>query len=152
MYINRATIYGNLTRDPQLRSLPSGSQVVEIGVATNRTWKNKDGAKQEAVEFHNVVAFGKLAELIAQYLRKGQPIYVEGRIQTRSWDADGGKKYRTEIVLENFQFGPKGASAGGTYTPAESAGTPTADKGPKADDAPAIDYPMEEVNSEDIPF
>jgi len=152
MYINKALIYGNLTRDPSLRSLPSGTQVVEIGVATNRTWKNKEGAKQDSVEFHNVVAFGRLAELINQYLRKGQPIFVEGRIQTRSWDAqDGTKKYRTEIVTENFQFGPKGVP------PSSSSYEKTEEKKEEkqnvnAPDEPAIDYPEEEVNAEDIPF
>lgn len=149
MYINKAFIYGNLTRDPQLRSLPSGAQVVEIGVATNRTWKDKSGAKQESAEFHNVVAFGRPAELIAQYLRKGQPIFVEGRIQTRSWDAqDGTKKYRTEIVVDNFQFGPKGAGGGsGNYEKKEEPVKP-ADE----DSEPAINYPEEQVNAEDIPF
>src|SRR3989344_2341440 len=132
MYINKALIYGNLTRDPELRSLPSGMQVTEVGVATNRTWKDKNGAKQESAEFHNVVAFGKQAELIAQYLRKGQPMFVEGRIQTRSWDAqDGTKKYRTEIVVDNFQFGPKGAGSGrGAYQKSEAA-APAKIKGEK---------------------
>ena len=150
MYINKALIYGNLTRDPELRSLPSGMQVTEVGVATNRTWKDKNGAKQESAEFHNVVAFGKQAELIAQYLRKGQPMFVEGRIQTRSWDAqDGTKKYRTEIVVDNFQFGPKGAGSGsGAYQKSE-AEAPAKIKGEKE---PAIEYPEEEVNAEDIPF
>lgn len=151
MYINKVFLYGNLTRDPILRSLPSGVQVTEIGVATNRTWKNKDGAKQDSAEFHNVVAFGKPAELISQYLKKGQPIYVEGRIQTRSWDAqDGTKKYRTEIVVENFQFGPKGSSSG-SYSSGSKAETNDSQESPK-DAEPAIDYPMEEVNAEDIPF
>lgn len=151
MYINKAFIYGNLTRDPQLRSLPSGVQVVEIGVATNRTWKNKDGAKQESVEFHNIVAFGRLAELINQYLRKGQPIFVEGRIQTRSWDGqDGTKKYRTEIIVDNFQFGPKGGPAPlGAASTREKASPEDKVEAPQE---PSIDYPEEEVNAEDIPF
>jgi single-strand DNA-binding protein len=155
MYINKVFLYGNLTRDPQLRSLPSGIQVAEVGVATNRTWKSKDGAKQEASEFHNCVSFGKQAELISQYLRKGSGIFVEGRIQTRSWDAqDGTKKYRTEIVVENFQFGPKSGSSG-NYSSASSASQNDA-SAPKQE-APAeqsqdINYPEEEVNAEDIPF
>ena len=115
MYINKALIYGNITRDPEMKALPSGISVTSFGVATNRTWKDKNGVKQESVNFHNVVAFGKQAELIHQYLKKGSGIFVEGRIQTRSWDDKEGKKqYRTEIVVENFQFGPKsgGASPG----------------------------------------
>jgi single-strand DNA-binding protein len=157
MYINKAFIYGNLTRDPQLRSLPSGVQVAEIGVATNRTWKNKEGIKQDSVEFHNVVAFGRPAELISQYLRKGQPIFVEGRIQTRSWDAqDGSKKYRTEIVVDNFQFGPKGmggsSSAAGSGSYEKSQGAPEVKKEESAESEPVIDYPQEEINAEDIPF
>lgn len=151
MYINRATLYGNLTKDPQLKSLPSGTQVTELGVATNRTWKDKNGVKQESVEYHNCVAFAKQAELIAQYLKKGQPIYLEGRIQTRSWDAqDGTKKYRTEIVVENFQFGPKGVGSGGSYTPKNDSAEKQ--EAPKDEPGQDINYPEEQVNAEDIPF
>ena len=112
MYLNKAFLFGNITRDPELKSLPSGIKVVSFGLATNRTWKNKDGVKQESVSFHNIVSFGKQAEIMAQYLKKGSSIFVEGRIETRSWDDknDGSKKYRTEIIVDNFQFGP---SAGG---------------------------------------
>ncbi len=106
--LNKATIIGNLTRDPELKVLPSGQNVVNFSVATNRVWKDKEGAKQEQAEFHNVVAFGKKAETIAQYMKKGSQILVEGRLQTRSWEADGVKKYTTEIILEQFQFGAKG--------------------------------------------
>ena len=150
MYINKAIIYGNLTRDPEKKSLPSGMQVCEFGVATNRTWKNKDGAKQESSEFHNVVSFGKQAELIAQYLKKGSPIYVEGRIQTRSWEAkDGtGKRYRTEIVVDNFQFGPKGSMS----SPVSDSSAQGASTNINAEKEPGIEYPEEEVNAEDIPF
>ena len=108
MYLNKTYIIGNLTRDPELKALPSGQNVVNFSVATNRVWKDKDGAKQEQAEFHNVVAFGKQAETIAQYMKKGSQILVEGRLQTRSWEADGVKKYATEIILEQFQFGAKG--------------------------------------------
>src|SRR3989344_1058100 len=152
MYINKAILYGNLTRDPELRSLPSGSQVTEIGVATNRVWKDKSGDRQESAEFQSVGAFGKQAELIAQYLRKGQPIFLEGRIQTRSWDAqDGTKKYRTEIVLDNFQFGPK-SMGGGASTYDKSASAVPAKKEEDKNNSSVIDYPEEEVNAEDIPF
>lgn len=108
MYLNKATIIGNLTRDPEIKSLPSGSKVVNFPVATNRTWFNEAKEKQEVTEYHNVVGFGKQAETIAQYMTKGSQILVEGRLQTRSWDDQDGKKlYRTEIVLESFQFGNK---------------------------------------------
>lgn len=109
MYLNKSIIVGNLTRDPELKALPSGQKVVSFSLATNRTWKDAEGAKQEAVEYHNLVAFGKQAEVIAQYCTKGSQLLVEGRIQTRSWeDKETTKKvYRTEIVVENFQLGSK---------------------------------------------
>jgi len=155
MYVNKAFIFGNLTRDPELKSLPSGIQVATMSVATNRVWKNKEGAKQESVDYHNVVVFGRQAETSAQYLRKGNGIFVEGRMQTRSWDAaDGTKKYRTEIVADRIQFGPKsgGSGSGGNYSsPDSDAGSPVSGAA-KKDDAPAIDYPEEEINPDDIPF
>lgn len=145
MYLNKALLYGNLTRDPEVRALPSGQQVATFGLATNRTFKNKEGQQQEQTEFHNIVAFGRTAEVMGQYLKKGRPVFIEGRIQTRSWEADGRKNYRTEIVVDNFQFGPQAAGAG------------TFDKG-NADAAPqeaagdSIQYPDDEINPEDIPF
>ncbi len=104
MYLNKAFLYGNLTRDPEMRALPSGQNVANFSIATNRVYKDREGQKQEATEFHNVVAFGRQADLIGQYMKKGRPIFVEGRIQTRSWDKDGQKQYRTEIIVENFQL------------------------------------------------
>ena len=150
MYINKALIYGNLTRDPELKSLPSGAQVCEFGVATNRVRKNKEGVKQESVDFHNIVVFGRQAELVKQYLSKGSGVFLEGRIQTRSWDAqDGSKRYRTEIVADKIQFGPRSGATSGSYEQK----APASDK-PKGKEAesPAIEYPEEEINSEDIPF
>lgn len=147
MYLNKVYIIGNLTRDPELRSLPSGVQVATFGVATNRVWRDKDGAKQEDTEFHNVVVFGRQAETTAQYLKKGSSVLVEGRIQTRSWESEGQKKYRTEIVAERVQFGSRGS------------GVPTGDTGPKEQSGTAnkkadegIQYPEEEINPDDIPF
>lgn len=107
MNLNKVLIIGNITKDLELKATTGGTQVLNFSVATNRTWKDKEGNKQEDSEFHNVVAFGKQAETINQYMHKGDSIYVEGRLQTRSWEADGVKKYKTEIVLESFQFGPK---------------------------------------------
>ena len=153
MYLNKAIVIGNLTRDPELKTLPSGAAVCSFGVATNRVWKDKEGAKQESVEYHNIVVFGRQAETSAQFLKKGQNVLVEGRIQTRSWDdKDGTKKYRTEIVADRVQFGPK---AGGTTTGGgQKFGGDTKAKGkseaPKEEGG--IDYPVEEVNPDDIPF
>lgn len=148
MYLNKIFLYGNLTRDPELKALPSGSNIVNFGLATNRTYKDKNGAKQEATEFHNVVAFGRTAEVIAQYMKKGRPIFVEGRIQTRSWDdkESGKKNYRTEIVVDNFQFGADGGNPGNTAPRGQEE-----QHAPK-DDGEAIKYPDEEINPEDIPF
>ncbi len=148
MYLNKALIYGNLTRDPEARRLPNGTSVTSFSVATNRTWKDKNGARQEDVQYHNVVCFAKLAELAAQYLHRGGAVYIEGRMQTRSWDAsDGQKKYRTEIVADTMQFGPRREGGEGGGAPAQSKGGATA-----AETAEAIEYPSEEVNPDDIPF
>ncbi|MES2931789.1 MAG: single-stranded DNA-binding protein [Patescibacteria group bacterium] len=155
MYLNKVLLYGNLTRDPELKALPSGQQVASFGLATNRSFKNKEGAQQEQTEFHNIVAFGRTAEVMGQYLKKGRPIYVEGRIQTRSWDKDGVKQYRTEIVVDTFQFGAQAGGDGqrsGGYAagPAQTESAPQqqAPSDPGAD----IQYPEEEINPEDIPF
>lgn len=147
MYLNKVFLYGNLTRDPELKALPSGGQVANFGIATNRTYKDKSGAKQEATEFHNIVAFGRTAEVIAQYMKKGRPIFVEGRIQTRSWEGkeDGKKQYRTEIIVDTFQFGADGKAGSGAARAGEEE-----QLSPKGDEA--IKYPDEEINPEDIPF
>jgi len=154
MYLNKAFLYGNLTRDPELRALPSGQQVASFSIATNRTYKDRDGAKKEAVEFHNIVAFGRQAELIGQYMKKGRPIFVEGRIQTRSWDdkTSGEKKYRTEIVIENFQFGASAPGAGGARQESHEDMAYEAPKGKKSDKGNDIEYPAEDISPEDIPF
>jgi single-strand DNA-binding protein len=145
MYLNKAFIIGNLVRDPELRSLPSGIQVCSFSIATNRVWKNQQGEKQEAAEYHNIVVFGRQAETSAQYLKKGDSALVEGRLQTRSWDSEGTKKYRTEIIAERVQFGAKGRGGGSGGV----ASTARDEKAPKED---SIDYPDEEINPEDIPF
>jgi single-strand DNA-binding protein len=113
---NQAIIMGNLTRDPELRSTPSGQQVASFAVATNRTWNDPSGERKEAVEFHEVVAWGKLGELAAQYLSKGRKVMVVGRLQTQSWEKDGVKQRRTEIVAADINFldapGAAAATAG----------------------------------------
>lgn len=110
--LNKAHLIGNVTRDPELRTIPSGQSVTNFGVATNRRYKNAQGEQVEDAQFHEVVAWGKLAEIVTQIFRKGSKIYVEGRLQTRSWEAqDGSKRQRTEIVMENFvPLTPKGTS------------------------------------------
>jgi single-strand DNA-binding protein len=153
MYINKVELYGNLTRDPELKALPSGQQVANFAIATNRSFKNKDGARQEQTEFHNVVAFGRTAEVIGQYLKKGRPIFVEGRLQTRSWDKDGVKQYRTEVIIETFQFGADGGRGGedGARTSAPVGGDDMGESMP-SNSGDSIQYPDEEINPEDIPF
>ena len=151
MYINKAIIYGNLTRDPEMKALPSGIQVTNFSLATNRVYKDKNGAKQENVDYHNVVLFGRQAEVAQQYLKKGSGVYIEGRMQTRSWDGpDGQKRYRTEVIADTMQFGPKGgsqSSAGNT------ASAPVAQKNEQsAPPIDTIDYPEENISPEDIPF
>lgn len=147
MYLNKVLLYGNLTRDPEIKALPSGQNVANFGVATNRIYKDKEGQKKELTEFHNIVAFGRTADIVGQYMKKGKGIYIEGRIQTRSWETDGKKNYRTEIVVENFQFGPGGQGTGGGV----SRGDETEQKAP-VDQGDSIQYPDEEINPEDIPF
>ncbi len=149
MYFNRAIIIGNLTRDPELRSLPSGVQVATIGVATNRVWKDKNGAKQESTDYHNVVVFGRQAQTATQYLRKGSSVLVEGRMQTRSWEAaDGVKKYRTEIVADRIQFGPKRDNV----APATPAAGVTKEDSQEVPPIDTIEYPEDNINVDDIPF
>jgi|SRR3989344_785268 len=145
MYLNKAIIIGNLTRDPELRSLPSGVKVCTLGVATNRVWRDKNGAKQEDVQYHNIVVFGTQADNVAQYLRKGSSLLVEGRMQTRNWDdKDGKKQYRTEIVADRVQFGPKS----GNPSTAPSSSPSTSAK----ENIKTIEYPEETINPDDIPF
>ena len=150
MYLNKAYVLGNLTRDPEMKALPTGSNVTNFSLATNRVYKDSSGVKQEQVEYHNVVVFGKSAELCNQYLRKGQSVLVEGRIQTRSWDdtATSTKKYRTEIIADSVQFGPKAGGVSSSIT-AEGESAPSVSS--KANSVDNIDY-GEEIDPNDIPF
>lgn len=153
MYFNRAIIIGNLTRDPELRSLPSGVQVATMGVATNRVWKDKSGTRQESTDYHNVVVFGRQAETTAQYLRKGSSVLVEGRMQTRSWEAaDGTKKYRTEVVADRVQFGPKRDGSAPVATTSSKEDLAAQAGNQEAPPEGAIEYPEDSVNVDDIPF
>lgn len=160
MYLNKVFIIGNLTRDPELKALPSGMNVTSFSVATNRVWKDKNGVKQENTDFHNVVVFGRQADTAAAYLKKGAMAYVEGRLTTRTWDGpDGKKQYRTEIIADTIQFGPRNGAVGGgapsgSYSPAparESKGSADNQSSP-LDSMDSVEYPTEEINPEDIPF
>lgn len=134
-------VYGNLTRDPELKALPSGLSVCSFGVATNRVYNDRDGKRQESTDYHNIVVFGKQAETCSKYLSKGNGVFVEGRLQTRSWETNGQKNYRTEIIADRVQFGPKNSGAPAPAATGEES------------KAPAVpDYPEEEINPEDIPF
>ncbi len=148
MYLNKAMVYGNLTRDPEMKALPSGINVTSFSLATNRVYNDRDGKRQENTDYHNIVVFGRQAETVNKYLKKGSGAFAEGRMQTRSWEKDGQKHYRTEIVADRVQFGPRSGGAEGGGAPAAAA---TTDEG-KEKAPPAPDYPDEEINPEDIPF
>lgn len=149
MNLNKAFILGNLTRDPELRQTPSGQAVCSFGVATNRFYKDGTGQKQKQAEFHQVVSWGRQAEIVSQYLKKGSSVLVEGRLQTRSWvDQQGSKHWRTEIIAQNIQLPPKGMGMRDDgETPAEEQGSPEAP-------TPIIELSEEgeEINVKDIPF
>lgn len=143
MNLNKAIIIGRLTQDPELRNTPSGQSVCSFGIATNRVW-NQNNQKQEKTEFHNIVLWQKLAEIASQYLKKGSLVLIEGRIQTRSWqDQSGAKKYKTEIIGESMQMGPRNSNYSAP-TPPEKA----------EDNIPIIEEGKneEEINVKDIPF
>lgn len=147
MNLNKAELIGRITKDPEIRSLPSGKQVAKFSVATNHIFKNAAGEKQETAQFHNCVAFGKLAEIIGRYVQKGQEVYLSGRIEYRSWEKkDGsGKAYATEIVVESLQMGQKAQTKDERMSPAAPATEP---KGKES--IPVVEE--EEIRVEDIPF
>lgn len=149
MYLNKVMLYGNLTRDPELRALPSGMNVVNFSIATNRVFRDRDGKKQEQTDFHNVVVFGRQADTVQQYLKKGNSVFVEGRLQTRSWEKDGHKQYRTEVVADRVQFGPRSGGGGGRPQADEDMGAGPSEGGSAGG---GIDYPKDDINPEDIPF
>lgn len=154
MNLNKVFILGNLTRDPELRQTPSGQAVCAFGVATNRRYTDKMGQKQEQVEFHNIVAWGRQAEIISQYLHKGSSILVEGHLQTRSWqDPQGAKHWKTEIIAERIQLGPKGGGGVGRGPEQEDAPGDSQQKQPE-EQTPIIDISEggEEIDVKDIPF
>ena len=145
MDLNKAMIIGRLTRDPEIRTTPGGATVASFSVATNYVWTNQSGQKQEQVEFHNVVAWRKLAEIIGQYLKKGSQVYIEGRLQTRSWEGnDGQKRNRTEIVADNMiMLGSRSTSTNSEPRPSGEA---------RSEGAAEAAMPEIQVDNSDIPF
>ena len=138
-----------------MKAIPSGTKVTTFSVATNRVWKDKNGARQEGTDYHNIVVFGAQAENVARYLTKGSSVLVEGRMTTRSWDKDNVKHYRTEIIADHVQFGPRPTGTGGGAAPMNQ--QPQSNGGQKPQSAPkqevdTIQYPDEEINLDEIPF
>lgn len=149
MNLNKAMIIGNIVRDPEMKSTPNGQNVTSFSIATNLVWKDQSGQKQEKVEFHNIVAWRRLAEIAGQYLKKGSKVYVEGRLQTRSWDDPNGvKRYRTEIIAENMiMLDSKGGASGDWDANSGSQNTSQNNFS-----APSQNNDEEEISVEDIPF
>jgi single-strand DNA-binding protein len=147
MNLNKAIICGRLTRDPEEKALPSGQKVTNFSLATSRFFTDKGGNKQQASEFHNIVAFGRIAEIAGQYLKKGSLALIEGEIRTRNWEDQQGKKnYRTEIIASSLQLGPRSANAGGgTPSPSPEESAPA-----KEEEIPVIEEKDIDIN--DIPF
>ena len=144
--LNKVQLIGNLTANPEIRETPNGQKVANFSLATNRTWKDASGMKQEQTEFHSIVVWGALAGICEQYLTKGKKAYIEGRLQTRSWDDPSGvKKYKTEVVADNLIMlsGASGDFGGSDEAPAEESAAPKRARSPKAE---------EEIHIEDIPF
>lgn len=160
MNLNKAIIIGNLTQNPEVRTTANGTTVASFTVASNRVWTDQQGQKQEQAEFHNVVAWGRLAEIVGQYLAKGRLCMVEGRIQTRNWDDQAGvRHWKTEIIAENIQLGPRpNQGQGGSFEAekSQSAGESAAPASGMAAPAPANKVKEkedeEEIKIEDIPF
>lgn len=162
--LNKVMLIGNLTRDPNLRYTPNGTAVCTFGLATNRTWNSESGEKQEKVEFHNIVAWGKLADICGQFLHKGDKAYVEGRLQTRDWKGEDGQERRTtEIIIDNMMMLSSRGQGQGSYSDAGmEEPAPAASKPKRArkatEEAPADFEPSDEGVtsvedvSDDIPF
>jgi len=144
MNLNKVIIAGRVTRDPEKRTLENGNSVTSFSVATNRYYTDKSGSKKEETEFHNVVFFGKTAEIAAEYLQKGSLTLIEGRLQTRSWEGkDGNKRYTTEIVGDFLQLGPRGSESNPQRREKKEKD--------EEEDIPVIDED-DEIDVEDIPF
>lgn len=148
---NKIFILGNVVKNPESRSTTSGQTVANFSVATNRMWTDSQGQKQKKAEFHNIVAWGKLGEICAQYLQKGKLVFIEGRVETRSWDApDGTKKYKTEVIAESMQMGPK--LQGESHDRGSSSPSSNDNSGSSEEDIPVINSEEDGIEMKDIPF
>ena len=127
--------------------------VVNFSIATNRIFRDREGKKQEQTEFHNIVVFGRQADTVSQYMKKGSSVFIEGRLQTRSWEdkTSGEKKYRTEVIADRVQFGPKGSGSGNGGNGAKRDETP-ADEPRASAGGSGVEYPKDDINPDDIPF
>jgi single-strand DNA-binding protein len=150
MDLNKVMLIGNVTRDPEVRTTPSGQTVATFGLATNRVWTDASGVKQEKAEFHNIVAWGKLAEICGQYLHKGRKTYIEGRLQTHDWTGDDGvRRFKTETIAENMILLDRApAASGAAPSPLSSAQAP---QEPEPASPPATNE-EKEIKVEQIPF
>lgn len=152
MNLNKVIIAGNLTRSPELRHTANGTAVATFGMATNRAWTDANGERQEEVEFHNITVFGKQAETAAEYLRKGQLALIEGRLRTTSWETEGMKRYRTDIIAERVQFGPK-RQGEAVETDDDSRSADRSDQGIAVSACPNMDSPIAAQHmDDDVPF
>lgn len=153
MDLNKVMLIGRLTRDPEGKTTPQGTMVTSFSVATNRVWKDQQGNQQDKTEFHNIVAWRKLAEICAQYLKKGRQVYIEGHLQTRSWEGQDGKKnYRTEVVADNMIMLGSKNDAGAPARSSAASGMNITTSAPEAVATPAGPVSDEEIRIEDIPF
>ena len=157
---NKVILMGNLTRDPETRTTPSGQSVTSFGLAVNRTWRGADGSNQESVSYIDCVAWGKTGEVMAQYLQKGRPVLVSGRLEQRSWEKDGQKHSKVEVIIEDFNFvgGGQGGQGGGGFGGSNAGGSSSnsssnsaSSASPKKDDV-VDDIGDEPINLDDIPF
>lgn len=149
---NKVILMGNLTRDPELRSTPSGQSVASFSLAVNRSWKNASGETQEAVDYIDCNAWGKAGEIISQYMQKGRAILVSGRLQQRSWEQDGQKRSKVEVVVEDFNFVGGGGDGGGNYNNDNSDSPAPKSTPAKKDKSEVEDVDSEPINLDDIPF
>ena len=149
MDLNKVQIIGRLTRDPEIRTTTTGKNVASFSVATGFTWTDQSGTKKEQTEFHNVVAWGKLADIIGQYLKKGKQVYLEGRLQTTSWDdkTSGQKRYKTEIIAENMIMLGKAGDNSSPIAPSMPSGSVRAEQ-----PEPKSDLPEIQIDNDDLPF
>ena len=149
---NKVILMGNLTRDPETRQTPNGQSVTNFALAVNRTWKGQDGSTQEQVSFIDCVAWGKTGEVIAQYIQKGRPILVSGRLDQRSWEQDGQKRSKVEVVVEDFNFVGGGDGGGGSFSSSSASSSSSSSSSAKNDDVVVDEIDDKPIDLSEIPF